>query len=74
MEPKIKFMLSDYGLPRDMESDIKSQIEQKLEENEDLNVENIYPILFSTIKKKIKRHLFLDMLNKVIMFLLSIKK
>ena len=37
MEPKIRSMLFDYGLRRDMESDIKSRIEYKLEQDEDVN-------------------------------------
>lgn len=58
-------MLSDYGLPSDMTSDIKSLIEGQLEDDEDLDVENIFPLLSPTIKENFTRHLFLDKLKKV---------
>lgn len=69
IELRIRSIISDYSLPNEMESRIKDAVKEKLEDNEDLTVENMYSILSldlpDNLVHEIKHNLFVDKLQKV---------
>lgn len=69
IEPRIRSIISEYSLPTEMESLIKDAVKEKLEDNEDLTVENMFSIISlnlpDSLVNKIKHSLFVNKLQKV---------
>ncbi|KAM1352969.1 hypothetical protein TB2_032209 [Malus domestica] len=63
--PRIEFMVSEYGLKKEVENAIWKLVREALEEDEDNPAENIFSLLPSELKKHMKRHLLLDTLRKL---------
>lgn len=62
---EIQLWMSKNGLPEDMKTVIMNNVKQRLEEDKDVDVENLFSILSRNNKKSIKRHLCMDTLKKV---------
>jgi cyclic nucleotide gated channel len=62
---ELELWLSRNGLPRNLKEVIMHIIQQKLEQNQDVHVENILSVLPSAHSKYIKRYLRLATLKKV---------
>ena len=67
---ELELWLSRKGLPRNLKEVIMHIIQQKLEQNQDVHVENILSVLPSAHSKYIKRYLSLATLKKVSMSLI----
>lgn len=65
-ERDIELWIKKNGLPKEIKTSIMQKVKYKLEENKDVDVENLLPILPSEDRKFIKRLLCLPMLRKVI--------
>lgn len=64
-EKDIERWMDKNELPDDMKKEIKKNIKQKLEENKDADLENLFNILPWHTKKYLKRVLCMNTLNKV---------
>lgn len=70
IEPRIRSIISNYSLPKEMEPLIKDAVKEKLQNNEDVTVdENMFSLLSlnlpSDVENKIKHSLVVDKLQKV---------
>ncbi|CAB4313478.1 unnamed protein product [Prunus armeniaca] len=62
---EIQLWMSRNGLPDDMKTVIMKNVKQRLEQDKDVDVENLFSILSRNNKKSIKRHLCMNTLKKV---------
>ncbi|KAM1037922.1 hypothetical protein ACFX13_033408 [Malus domestica] len=63
--PQIEFIVSEYGLRREIRDEIWELVREALEEDEDNPAENIFSLLPLELQKHMKRPLFLATLRKV---------
>lgn len=74
IEPRIRSIISKYSLPKEMEQLIKDAVKEKLQDNEDVTVdENMFSLLSLNLRpdveNKIKLSLVADKLRRVSSFL-----
>ncbi|XP_034220503.1 cyclic nucleotide-gated ion channel 1-like [Prunus dulcis] len=62
---EIQLWMSRNGLPEDMKTVIMKNVKQRLEQDKDADVENMFSILSQNNRKSIKRYLCMDTLKKV---------
>ncbi|PQM40184.1 hypothetical protein Pyn_29876 [Prunus yedoensis var. nudiflora] len=62
---EIQLWMSRNGLPEDMKTVIMNNVKQRLEQDKDADVENMFSILSQKNRKSIKRYLCMDTLKKV---------
>ncbi|XP_034221179.1 cyclic nucleotide-gated ion channel 1-like isoform X2 [Prunus dulcis] len=62
---EIQLWMSRNGLPNDMKTVIMKNVKQRLEQDKDADVENLFSILSRNNRKSIKRHLCMNTLKKV---------
>ncbi|KAB2622144.1 cyclic nucleotide-gated ion channel 1-like [Pyrus ussuriensis x Pyrus communis] len=65
IDPRINFMVSEYGLTRSVDYAIWRLVIEALEEDEGLAAENIFSLLPRELRRPLKCHLFLATLTKL---------
>lgn len=67
-ERTIELWMSKYGLSEDIKREIKQNVKCRLEENNDVYVENLLDHLAPGLRKEVKHRLCLDLLKTVSSF------
>ncbi|CAN6581225.1 unnamed protein product [Malus baccata var. baccata] len=65
IRPRIEFMVSEYGLKKEVQHAIWKLVREALEEDEENPAENIFSLLPLELQYHMKRHLFLATLRKL---------